>query len=75
VSYFNEDYEGAVTAFNTYTTEAQLADIPADLHLYLGISYRAIGNFEAAIIAFKTINTQYPNDELFSNGLLEQGRT
>ncbi|MDX2075346.1 MAG: tetratricopeptide repeat protein [bacterium] len=75
VSYFNEDYEGAVTAFNTYTTEAQLADIPADLHLYLGISYRAIGNFEAAIIAFKTITTQYPNDELFSNGLLEQART
>jgi soluble lytic murein transglycosylase len=75
VSYFNEDYEGAVQAFNMYTTEAQLADIPADLHLYLGISYRALGNFDAAIVAFKTITTQYPNDPLFGNGLLEQGRT
>ncbi len=75
VNYFNEDYESAVTAFNTYTTEAQLADIPAVLHLYLGISYRALGNFEAANVAFRTITVQYPNDELFSNGLLEQGRT
>lgn len=75
VSYFNEDYEGAVQAFNLYTTEAQLADIPADLHLYLGISYRALGNFDAAIVAFKTITTQYPNDPLFGNALLEQGRT
>jgi len=75
VNYFNEQYEDAVTAFNTYTTEAQLADIPADLHLYLGISYRALGNFDAANVAFKTITTQYPNDPLFGNGLLEQGRT
>ncbi len=75
VNYFNEDYENAVIAFNTYTTEAQLADIPADLHLYLGISYRALGNFEAAKVAFQTITTQYPNDPLFGNGLLEQGRT
>lgn len=75
VNYFNEQYESAVTAFNTYTTEAQLADIPADLHLYLGISYRALGNFEAANVAFRTITTQYPNDPLFGNGLLEQGRT
>ncbi|MCU0482196.1 MAG: tetratricopeptide repeat protein, partial [Anaerolineae bacterium] len=75
VNYFNEQYGDAVTAFNTYTTEAQLGDIPADLHLYLGISYRALGNFEAANVAFQTITTQYPNDPLFGNGLLEQGRT
>jgi soluble lytic murein transglycosylase len=69
------DYERAIEAFNTYSTEYELAVIPAELHLLLGRSYRELGNSAAAVTAFQTIIDQYPRDPLFGDALLEQGRT
>jgi len=69
------DYQAAINAFNEYTTNYQLAAIPAELHLLLGRAYREIGNFDAATVAFQTIIDQYPQDPLFGDALLERGRT
>jgi soluble lytic murein transglycosylase len=75
VNTFAEDYTAAVEAFNTYTTQVPLAGIPADLNLYLGRSYRALGNFEAALVAFQTVIERYSQDPAFGDALLETGRT
>ncbi len=69
------DYQATINAFNEYTTNFQLAAIPAELHLLLGRAYREIGNFDAAAVAFQTIIDQYPQDPLFGEALLERGRT
>lgn len=74
-AYHYGDYQGAIAAFNEYSTQYQLAAIPAELHLLLGRSYREIGNSQAALVAFQTIIEQYPQDPLFGDALLEQGRT
>ncbi len=75
VSFAYGDYQGAIDAFNTYTTQRILADIPAELHLLLGRAYREIGSTAAAITAFQTVIDQYPTDPAFGQALLEQGRT
>ncbi len=75
VAFFNGYYEEAVEAFNQYTTQVTLDQIPAELQLLLGQSYRAAGNSPAALIAFQTILDQYPTDPLFGTALLETGRT
>ena len=69
------EYQAAIDAFNDYSTTHELAAIPAELHLLLGRAYREIGNSDAAVIAFQTIIDQYPQDPLFGDALLEQGRT
>jgi soluble lytic murein transglycosylase len=74
-SYDYGDYQGAITAFNAYSTDHILASIPADLYLMLGRSYREIGNPAAAVTAFQTIIAQFPTDPLFGEALLDQGRT
>ncbi|MCB9453366.1 MAG: tetratricopeptide repeat protein [Anaerolineaceae bacterium] len=74
-SYDYGDYQGAIAAFNTYSTEHLLASIPAELYLLLGRAYREIGNSAAAVTAFQTVVAQYPNDPAFGEALLEQGRT
>ncbi|HLV37746.1 MAG TPA: tetratricopeptide repeat protein [Spirillospora sp.] len=75
VSFLYGDYERAIEALNTYSTQYELAVIPAELHLMLGRSYRELGNSAAAVTAFQTIIDQYPRDPLFGEALLEQGRT
>ncbi len=75
VSFFYGDYDGAIDALNTYTTQRPLADIPAQLHLILGRAYRELGNTDAAVTAFQTIIDQYPQDPAFGEALLEQGRS
>lgn len=75
VNYFSGDYAAAIDAFNTFTTQTALADIPAELHLFLGRAYRAVGNSDAALVAFQTLIDQYPTDPLFGEALLETGRT
>ncbi len=75
VSFLYGDYQRALNALNTYSTERELAAIPAELHLMLGRSYRELGNAEAAVTAFQTIIDQYPEDPAFGEALLEQGRT
>jgi soluble lytic murein transglycosylase len=75
VAYLAGDHEAAIEAFNTFTTQTALSEIPAELHLLLGRAYRAVGNSEAALVAFQTIVAQYANDPLFGDALLEQGRT
>ncbi|HUN09655.1 MAG TPA: tetratricopeptide repeat protein [Aggregatilineales bacterium] len=75
ISYTYGDYEGAINAFNTYSTERPIADLPAEMYLLLGRAYREIGNPTAAVTAFQTIIDQYPSDPLFGQALLEQGRT
>ncbi len=70
-----ERYTEAIDAFNQFTTEVALTEIPPRLYLQLGQAYRAAGNFDAARVAFRTITEQFPNDVLFGDALLEQGRT
>lgn len=74
-AYFAGDYQTAIDAFNAFTTSRPLAEIPAELHLLLGRSYRQIGNADAAMIAFQTVIDQYAQDPLFGDALLERGRT
>jgi soluble lytic murein transglycosylase len=75
VLYNYGDYNGAISAFNEYSSSYQLDAIPAELYLLLGRAYREIGNPQAAQIAFQTIIEQFPGDALFGDALLEQGRT
>lgn len=75
VAFLYGDYERAIEALNTYSTEHTLAAIPAELHLMLGRAYRELGNAAAAVTAFQTIIDQYPRDPSFGEALLEQGRT
>lgn len=74
-AYHYGDYQGAIAAFNDYSTQYQLSALPAELHLLLGRAYREIGNPQAALVAFQTVIEQYPQDALFGAALLEQGRT
>jgi soluble lytic murein transglycosylase len=75
VAYYYGDYQTAIDAFTTYGTVMQLAAIPAQMYMLLGRAYREIGNPQAAFTAFQTVINQYPNDPLFGDALLEQGRT
>lgn len=75
VSYLYGDYQGAIDAFNDYSSNFPTSQIPADLYLQLGRAYREIGNPAAAVVAFQSIIQNYPNDPLFGDALLEQGRT
>lgn len=75
VRYFAGDYAGAIEDFNVFTSQVALASIPAELHLLLGRSYRAVGNWQAAQTAFNTLIEQYPTNALFGDALLETGRT
>jgi soluble lytic murein transglycosylase len=75
ISFNYGDYEGAIDAFNTYSSERPIADLPAEMYLLLGRAYREVGNPTAANTAFQTIVDQYPTDPLFGQALLEQGRT
>lgn len=68
-------YPAAIDAFNDFTSTHVLAVIPVNLYLLLGRSYRELGNWEGARIAFQTIIDQYPDDPLFGTALLERGRT
>jgi soluble lytic murein transglycosylase len=69
------DYNGAIEAFNDYSSTYPLNEIPAELYLLLGRAYREIGNPSAALIAFQTIIDSFQTDPLFGEALLEQGRT
>jgi soluble lytic murein transglycosylase len=75
VSYLAGEYEQAIEYFNAYTSSVPLSTVPAELQLLLGRAYRAIGNDQAALIAFQTLIEQYPTDPLFGDALLERGRT
>lgn len=73
IYYANEDYQAAIQAFNTYTSESGVA--PADVLLMLGRSYREVGNPQAALTTFQTVIDYYPDDPAFGDAWLEQGRT
>lgn len=75
-TYFHaERYAEAIEAFNRYTSETALTEIPPQLYIQLGQSFRALGNYDAAQIAFRTVTEQFPTHELFGEALLESGRT
>ncbi|MFQ3645949.1 MAG: tetratricopeptide repeat protein [Anaerolinea sp.] len=69
------DFNGAISAFNEFSSTVTLDQIPADLYLMLGRAYREIGNPNAAVVAFQTIVQQYPTSPEFGAALLERGRT
>lgn len=73
--FYAERYAEAIEAFNQYTSATLLTEIPPQLYIYLGQSFRALGNFDAARIAFRTVTEQFPTHELFGEALLESGRT
>jgi soluble lytic murein transglycosylase len=71
IYFFNEDYNAAIQAINTYTSQQGSAD--ADLLMMLGESYREIGNPQAAISTFQTVIDTYP--DRLGEAWIEQGRT
>jgi soluble lytic murein transglycosylase len=73
IDYSNEDYQAAIDAFNTYTSELGYA--PANVLMMLGQSYRAVGNSQAALTTFQTVIDTYPTDPAYGAAWLEQGRT
>lgn len=73
IAYSNEDYQAAINAFNTYTSETGTA--PVDVLMMLGRAYREVGNAQAAITTFQTVIDVYPTDPAFGQAWLEQGRT
>ena len=75
VAYAGGDYEGAITALHTFTTQVALSDISPDVQLLLGRAYREMGNASAAQTSFQTIVDLYPTSPEFGAALLEQGRT
>ncbi|MBN1565938.1 MAG: tetratricopeptide repeat protein [Anaerolineae bacterium] len=70
IYYYNEDYNAAISAINTTISETGST---AELLLWLGESYREIGNTQAAITTFQTVIDTYP--EWLGAAWLEQGRT
>jgi soluble lytic murein transglycosylase len=75
ISFSFGDYEGAIAAYNTYSTQRPLTQIPPQMFLQLGRAYREVGNPSAALTAFQTVLDLYPTDPAFGEALLEQGRT
>ncbi|MCC6615454.1 MAG: tetratricopeptide repeat protein [Anaerolineae bacterium] len=75
VSYAYGDYTDAIEAYNTYSTQHPLTDIPPQMFMQLGRAYREVGNPAAAITAFQSVIDQYPTSTSFGDALLEQGRT
>lgn len=75
VSYSFGDYVGAIDAYNTYSAQHPLTEIPPQMFLQLGRAYREVGNPAAAITAFQSVVDQYPTSNVFGDALLEQGRT
>jgi soluble lytic murein transglycosylase len=75
VAFSYGDYDFTIRLLNDYTTQYQLAAVPAELYMLLGQSYRELGNPSAAVVAFQTVIEQKPQDLLFGQALLEQGRT
>ncbi|MBE0689109.1 MAG: tetratricopeptide repeat protein, partial [Anaerolineae bacterium] len=75
VSYAYGDYTDAIEAYNTYSTQRPLSEIPPQMFLQLGRAYREVGNPAAAITAFQSVIDQYPTSQVFGDALLEQGRT
>jgi len=73
INYNNEDYAAAIEDFNDYS--AQQGYAPVDVLMMLGRSYRALGNYQAAISTFQTVLDTYPEDPSFGDAWLEQGRT
>lgn len=73
IAYSNEDYQAAINAFNTYTSESGAA--PAEVLMMLGRAYREVGNTQAAITTFQTVIDVYPTEPAFGEAWLEQGRT
>ncbi len=75
VSFTYGDYQGAIEAFNTHSTQTPAVNINPEMYLLLGRAYREIGNSQAALTAFQTIIDQYQTSPVFGAALLEQGRT
>jgi soluble lytic murein transglycosylase len=73
IYYFNEDYNAAIQALNT--TISTQANASSDALMLLGQSYREVGNTQAALTTFQTVIDSYPNDPVFGEAWLEQGRT
>jgi len=73
IAYASQDYQAAIQALNTYTSELGYA--PVDVLLMLGRSYRGVGNAAAANTAFQTVIDVYPTDPAYGEAWLEQGRT
>ncbi len=73
IYYFNEDYQAAIDALNTYMSESDV--VTADAILMLGRTYREAGNPQAAITTFQTLIDTYPDNPAFGEAWLEQGRT
>lgn len=73
IYFYNEDYNAAIQAINTYTSQTGTASV--DVLLLLGQAYRSMGNAQAAITTFQTIIDTYPTDPAYGQAWLEQGRT
>ncbi len=69
------DYRDVLKLLNSYTTTLPVLNIPAEVPMLLGRSYRELGSFDAANVAFQIVITQFPKDARFGAALLEQAQT
>jgi TolA-binding protein len=58
ILYNQGDYQGAILAFNDFSTDVLTSEIPAEMYLLLGRAYREVGNSPAAQVAFRTVVDQ-----------------
>jgi tetratricopeptide (TPR) repeat protein len=63
--YFNQNYNGAITAFNQYLKDYGSNSFEDEVHYYLGESYYRAKEYEIAISAFESVlkipNTKWRN--------------
>jgi soluble lytic murein transglycosylase len=67
VDYYAEAYQPALNAFNRY-----LQEFPgANVYYYRGLTLRALGDLDGALLDFQFVIDNYPSDALVTNAWLE----
>jgi soluble lytic murein transglycosylase len=74
VDYYNDAYDPAVAAFYR-AIEADPAGHEGILHYFAGLTYRAAGNYGAAITEFDTLINTHPGDAYVDDAWLAQAWT
>jgi soluble lytic murein transglycosylase len=74
VDYYNDAYDAAVAAFYR-AIEADPAGHDGALHYFAGLTYRAAGNYTAAIAEFDTLIDTHPGDPYVDAAWLAQAWT
>ena len=72
VDYYAKQYDAAIAAFNRFI--ASQTD-HGNAHYYIGLSYKGMGNIQAALKAFDEIITQHPDASRWGDAWIEKANT